>query len=78
MSMAPELRASISAGPALKTEDFTAVPPSSFWNRPFWRPTSGVACVVLPKKPILTSSSPSVFAPLGAMSAAVSFLAWEP
>lgn len=49
MSMEPELSASISEGPALKIWYFAAVAPSSFWKKPFWLPTSAVACVRLPK-----------------------------
>ncbi len=49
MSMEPALSASISAGPALKTWVLIWVEPSSFWNMPSWRPTSGVPWVRLAK-----------------------------
>ena len=45
MSMEPALSASISEGPALKLACLISVPPSSFWKRPSWRPTSAVAWV---------------------------------
>lgn len=45
MSMEPAFSASISEGPALKVVDLSVVPPSSFWIRPSWSPTSAVACV---------------------------------
>lgn len=49
MSMEPELRASISEGPALKTWYFASVAPSAFWKYPLFTPTSAVPWVRLPK-----------------------------
>jgi hypothetical protein len=49
MSMDSAFSASISEGPALKVDALILVPPSSFWSRPSWTPTSAVAWVRLGK-----------------------------
>lgn len=77
MSIELAFSASISDGPALKVAVLSWVPPSSFWNRPSWSPTSAVACVRFGKYPMRTVSTES-FLPLAAFTFLESSVDSEP